>query len=317
MRINVVHALPRTSSAFGKDEDGFSAAMRVLADRHDVRWVNVHPANPDHRKQRSLICDADVVLVRSDWGWYPDRAAAAALARTARPCALLIAGSSRPPTLRQQLRYDALLFETPWYAQFVTEHPFAVRAFGIDTDVMRDLGRSRDIDHLFVGRLASFKRPLRLLDKLGRRVAVGDFASAPEQVVRSLTDDGVELIDHVSQEELAQLYNRSRSVFVPCELQGGGERAVLEGRACGCSVEIADDNPKLASLLDLPLNSQHDYAREIERTLAAVLAGRRIGLRERGSGYLAFEAAVIADKLRRAPQTLEIRWQNRRRRCLT
>lgn len=312
MRINVVHALPRTSSAFGKDEDGFSAAMRVLADRHDVRWLNVHPANPDHRKQRSLICDADVVLVRSDWGWYPDRAAAAALARTARPCALLIAGSSRPPTLRQQMRYDALLFETPWYAQFVTEHPFAVGAFGIDTDVMRDLGRSRDIDHLFVGRLASFKRPLRLLDKPGQRVAVGDFASASEEIKRRLTDSGVELIDHVSQEELAQLYNRSRSVFVPCELQGGGERAVLEGRACGCAVEIADDNPKLASLLDAPVRSHRDYAREIERTLEAVLAGCRVAAPVKRAGYLAYEAAVAVDKVRRAPQTVRIRWRNRR-----
>ena len=50
MRINVVHAMPRVSSAYGIAEDGFTAAMEIVAERHEVRWLNVHPYNDDHRQ---------------------------------------------------------------------------------------------------------------------------------------------------------------------------------------------------------------------------------------------------------------------------
>ena len=53
MRINVVHAMPRVSSAYGIAEDGFTAAMEIVADRHEVRWLNVHPYNDDHRQQEA------------------------------------------------------------------------------------------------------------------------------------------------------------------------------------------------------------------------------------------------------------------------
>ncbi|GAB3578062.1 glycosyltransferase family protein [Calidifontibacter terrae] len=311
MKIDLVHALPRSSSAFGQDGDGFSAAMNMIATEHDVRWLNVHPANADYRDQARHIGEGDVVLVRSDWGWYPDRLAARALVRTNRPSALLIAGSSPPPPRRQQLRYDALFFETPWYQRFIPHHPYARQAFGVDTSIMFDRGQSRDIDYLFVGRLASFKRPLRLLTKQGRRVAVGDFASAPVDVVDKLVADGVELIDHVSQEELADLYNRAHVVFVPCVLQGGGERAIVEGRACGCEVEISDDNPKLASLLAGPISSHREYARIIEGSLQDIVENRTSSISEKIRGYVEFESHIQVDKVRRLPQTIRIRRANR------
>ena len=122
------------------------------------------------------------------------------------------------------------------------------------------------------------------------------------------------MVDHVGQPELARLYNRARSVFVPCELQGGGERAVHEGRACGCAGEIAADNPTLATLTDIPVPSHEQYAQQILDCLVEVVEGRRVPLSVRRSAYARFEAAVIGDKLRRAPQTARIRWRNRRSR---
>lgn len=315
-KIHVVHAVPEVAQSFGIDHDGFTAAVDVLAERHDVTWLNVHPANADAPSQAARIADADFVLVRSDWGWYPCAAADRALRGSQQPVGLLIAGSHAPPSNTEALRFDVLFYETPWYAPLVQDHPFAVEAFGVDTRSMNPGTAERDIDWLMVGRLAEFKRPLQLMEKSGRRVAVGDLASAPAEIRRALEADGVEVRDFMTYDELAGYYQRSKRVLVPCEPDGGGERAVVEGRACGCEVEVAPDNPKLASLLDVPLRSHEWYADVLERAILDVLDGRRIGDEDRLRGQRRARNAVLADKLRRAPSTIGIRardaWGSRR-----
>lgn len=307
VRIQVVHALPRVSSAFGQDHDGFSAAIEVIGQRHDVDWVNVHPANPDDREQRSRLGSADFVLVRSDWGWYPDAIAGPILARGAVPCGLLIAGSHPPPSPTQALRYDVLFYESPWYAQFLPSRPTALCGIGVDARVMVDQGLERDIDWLMVGRLAEFKRPLRLLEKTGRRVVVGDLATADPAIRHALAADGVELLDHRGQPELAVLYNRAKRVLVPCELQGGGERAVLEGRACGCEIEIAADNPKLASLVSGALMTHTEYAGVLLEGIDEAVSGNRTTSEEKRRGERERRISVLRDKARRLPNTIRIR----------
>lgn len=313
MRINVVHAMPRLSSAYGIADDGFTAAMEIVAARHDVRWLNVHPYNGDHREQEAKIADCDFVLVRSDWGWFPARAADRALRGKDTPVGLLIAGSTLPPPLVEMLRYDVLFYETPWYAQYVTGHPFAVQAFGVDTRFMVDRGRpaaERAYDWVMVGRLAGFKRPERLLSKTGRRLAIGDFSVSRPEIEERLRADGVELVDQKTYAGLAEIYNDTKGVFVPCELQGGGERAVLEGRACGCRIEIADDNPKLASLLDCPIWSHEEYAERLVDAIEQVVRGRLVPRLVKQRGQRAARIAVVKVKARRLPSTVRIRTVN-------
>ena len=47
------------------------------------------------------------------------------------------------------------------------------------------------------------------------------------------------VLDAVSYVELLSLMLRSRVVYIPCALNGGGERAVLEARAAGVKVRIS------------------------------------------------------------------------------
>lgn len=313
MRIHVVHAMPRLSSAYGIADDGFTAAMEIVGRTHDVRWLNVHPYNDDHREQVTKIADCDFVLVRSDWGWFPARAADRALRGKDTPVGLLIAGSTLPPPPVEVLRYDVLFYETPWYAQFVTTHPFAVQAFGVDTRHMDNRNRpeaEREYDWVMVGRLADFKRPERLLTKTGRRLAIGDFSVPRPEIEQQLKSDGVELVDQKTYAELAALYNNAKAVFVPCELQGGGERAVLEGRACGCQIEIAEDNPKLASLLDCPIWSHEEYATRLVDAIEQVIGGRVEPGEVKRRGQRAARVAVLKDKVRRLPSTIRIRTLN-------
>ena len=311
LRINVVHAVPEVAQAFGKDHDGFTAAMEVLAERHEVKWLNVHPYNSDAAVQAALIADADFVLVRSDWGWFPCAAADDALrGRADVAVGLLIAGSHPPPSAAETMRFDVLFYETPWYAQFVDQHPFAVEAFGVDTRHMYPGGGQRDIDWLMVGRLAVFKRPERLIPKKGRRVAVGDLSSAPSRMKSALEDSGVEVVDFMPYAGLANYYRRSRTVLVACKLQGGGERSVLEGRACGCKVEVAHDNPKLQSLLDIPVSDHTDYASRLEGSILEVLEGRRPDAAAKLRGQRAARRARVRGKVMRAPRTILIRTQH-------
>ena len=67
------------------------------------------------------------------------------------------------------------------------------------------------------------------------------------------------------------IYNLSKNVYIPANIIGGGERAVLEARACNIPVEVEDDNPKLKELLYSPILDHHYYARQIEKGIHAVL----------------------------------------------
>ena len=56
----------------------------------------------------------------------------------------------------------------------------------------------------------------------------------------------------------------SKNVLVPDDWRGGGERAVLEARACGATVLVAEDNPKLQSPREGPLYTTLFYAGQLE-----------------------------------------------------
>lgn len=312
MRVNVVYAMPKTSQAYGDDADGFTAAMEIVQAQHDVRFLNVHPYTDDAEKQAEQIPNADIILVRSDWKWIPARVADKCLMGSDKPVGLFIAGSTMPPSLKRMLRYDCLIYETPWYAQFVQDHPFAIQAFGVDTRYMFNHGippKDRAYDWLFIGRLAPFKRPEALLEKTGRRAVYGDL-SVGRPIEQQLRGDGVEVGGFITYPKLAEVYNDSRSVLVPCELQGGGERAVLEGRACGCHVEVATDNPKLQSLMQSPIWSHEEYADKILGALQQLSEGRLIPRKEKIAAQRAQRRWVLRDKVRRTHSTLRIRTES-------
>ena len=55
----------------------------------------------------------------------------------------------------------------------------------------------------------------------------------------------------------------SKNVYIPASIQGGGERAVLEARACNIKVTIEDDNPKLKELLTSQIYDHHYYSDQL------------------------------------------------------
>lgn len=265
--VAIVYAIPPTSAKFSSWKDGFTAAVDLLPEHLTVEWVNVHPLATQQRgrarAQRARIVAADVVVVKSNWGWIPDTVTLQAVRRlTYPPRTILAISGSFPPPEGELLRYDAVLFETEWYRPFVADHPNALHAFGIDTSIMRPGDGERDIDWLMVGRPAAFKNPQRLAEKSGVRWLLGEVQNHDE-VVADLRGAGVVVKDFVRYDELAGLYRRTRNVLVAADLHGGGERTILEGRACGCQVDVPPDNPKLVEVAEGPIFDEQYYARQL------------------------------------------------------
>ena len=204
--------------------------------------------------------------------------------------------------------YGVVFYETPWYASLALAHPCAVQAFGIDYETMFSDHSTRDIDVLYVGKFADVKGARVLLAEryAGRhRVAVGDYEplEAYEEGPRLVADlraGGVEVRAPVPHAALAALYRRTRVVVVPSQLQGGGERAVLEARRCGCKVHVFADNRKLVGLLRGPVPGAAEYASNLARGLACA----------------AGDASACAAACPRLPAAAPAAGTDRRPRCL-
>lgn len=266
MKIAVLYAVPPESRKATSWHDGFTAAVDLLRPVHEVTWVNL--LDTSAADVQAALDSSDAAVVKSSFGGVPDVLSRPWLARRPwLPVALVISGTG-PPRRGDLRRFDVLFHETDWYRPFIADHPAVVHAFGVDTRIMRPRPElERDIDWLMVGQPASYKRPQQLLGLTGRRVLVGDLTNAPTATTTVLASDGVELIDFVPYPVLAELYARSRAVVVACELHGGGERAVLEARACGTAVRVTENNPKLAELLSGRIYDHDYYAEQLDRGL--------------------------------------------------
>jgi hypothetical protein len=130
------------------------------------------------------------------------------------------------------------------------------------------MGIDRDTDYLGVGAFAAWKRWEKMLDKKGRRRVIGEYQkdnqTESEEIWKMLEDNGVVCKDMIAGKYLKYEYNRAKTVYIPATVMGGGERAVLEARACGCKVEIEPDNPKLKELLTSPIYDVNYYSKQLK-----------------------------------------------------
>lgn len=94
-----------------------------------------------------------------------------------------------------------------------------------------------------------------------------------QQIVDHLRREGVTVSNMVPPHQLADIYRSAKLVIFPMEvvtvpsgkyhlrfqIAGGGERALLEARACGAEVWVTPDNAKLQWLLKAPIWDETYY----------------------------------------------------------
>lgn len=186
------------------------------------------------------------------------------------PMGLCIAGNATQiPT---ENIYDVLFYETEWaknnYLDKVNGN--LVHAFGVNTDMFNVWKEAPIIwDWLSVGAFAYWKRHERMIARSGTKLVVGEIQRDNWQesfdIISDLLLGGVGISDMLYPSKLRNIYNCSDVVYIPADTNGGGERAVLEARACGRPVEIERDNPKLQELVDGPLHDHRYYAEQLKR----------------------------------------------------
>ena len=106
-----------------------------------------------------------------------------------------------------------------------------------------------------------------------KALAVGklDATEDSRTIVEMLEKNGVVVKSEVPYDELAGLIHRSKEMYIPSTIQGGGERAVLEGKACGIAVTVEPDNFKLLELIKVEKVPSHlDYANALHHMLQSV-----------------------------------------------
>lgn len=172
--------------------------------------------------------------------------------------------------------YDVLFYETEWVKNYLNLKGNLYHAFGVNTQIFSEEIRqgSFEIDYLSVGAFAKWKRHHLLKNKTGLRVAVGEIQkdnfTESMEIITDLLKNGIGVIPQLSSEDLCKLYNITKTVYIPSTFYGGGERAVLEARACGCQVEVEDDNPKLKELLTSFVEDHYYYASQLKKGIQSV-----------------------------------------------
>ena len=243
-------------------KDGLWAALEELEMTFDVERVNL--------AREDILNKFDFILGWGAFGSNPDHVCRF----FSKPNGLCIAGNVNPPFKTDE--YSVLFYETKWYKKILGNHPNAIRAFGVNTEIFRKInGIHKDIDYLGVGAYANWKRWDKFANKKGKRVIVGeiqvDNRIESEGIINDLAVQDVDCLSMVSPEELVLLYNRAKTVYMPSDIFGGGERVIWEALACGCDVEIEDDNPKLKSLLKEKPMDHFDYADKLKEGILKCL----------------------------------------------
>jgi len=243
-------------------QDGLNKAVELLGKDFSVEKLNLF-------NQTLKSVKYDFVL---GWGAFGSRVDRFVRKMDGKK-GLCIAGNSVSPTNMDA--YDILFYETNWYKDQIKDHRNIVRAFGINGDVYKNLNRDRFIDYLSVGAFAYWKRQVKMLDKDGYRMVIGEIQRSNIEesydVIDRLLKGGVMVGDMIESKKLAELYNSAKRVYIPADINGGGERAVWEAMSCGCKVDIEDDNPKLKSLLEEKPLSHIDYYKALKNGINSVI----------------------------------------------
>lgn len=255
-RIALLYYIPKENTEkYNNWEDGFTKAIDLLSEDFEITKYNLYDIQPSANELNQY----DLVIGKSCWGWIVDNYIQSLKHLNTRKG--IVVSCSKAPQKDKALFYDIVWYETEFYEKLIDFHPNAYRAFGINSDVFKPLNNiKKDIDVLGIGAITAYKRFHKLNEIDGnKKVIIGTTNTPDFDNVRDLLSSDIEIIEYLSQKELARYINRSKLVYIPCEINGGGERAVLESLSCGANVCVENDNPKLQQLLSSKNHSKYDY----------------------------------------------------------
>jgi hypothetical protein len=176
--------------------------------------------------------------------------------------------------------YNVLFYETTWIREFLElkYHSNIIHAFGINSDIYNPATIPTPViwDFIGVGSLSNWKRWDKFLNlPSSNRLVIGEYQVdnliESQQISNNLLANGVMISNSVSPFDLVNYYHWSRILYMPSTIYGGGERAILEARACGLKIMIEEDNDKLKELLTSPIWDEKYYAKQLTKGINSCL----------------------------------------------
>lgn len=257
--------------------DGLWAALNLLENDFEITRHNIKdtPDGKYYDEDGSGIAKADYDFILG-WGGFGSPVDKIMQQLDYAKKGLCIGGNAYGPAGANN--YDVLFYETKWYRSQIDFHPNIFHAFGVNTDIFfvpDDYPFPILWEYIGVGAFASWKRWNEMIKKEGQKIVVGYYQNDNEEesggIVKELIKNGVTVSNQINPYDLSMLYHCCRKAFVPASIIGGGERSVLEARACGLAVEVMDDNPKLKELLESPIYDHHYYAKQLKEGVLSVI----------------------------------------------
>lgn len=265
--IAIIFFIPK-SNKFKYDnwDDGFTQAIKLLSKSYNISWINLDNSKPT----AEYLNGFDFLIIKSCWDWVVDKYVQS-LKGLKIPKGIAISCSKMPKNLTSLYYYDVLWYETSWYGQLL-KHPRKFQAFGINTNIFYEQNLNKIYDVISIGALAKYKRHDYILNIKGdSKIVIGDIHTSEAKLIKEfLNKNNVKIIDFTNQKELSQLINKSKLVYIPAEINGGGERAVLEARACNVEVKVENDNPKLKELLESKIWNEKDYYNNLLKGIKSI-----------------------------------------------
>ncbi len=261
MKIVIIYNIPPDSIKYTNWHDGFTKAIQLIK---DDKLFSIQMINFNDNKYIELN-NYDFVFIKWGFGSAMQTFAQNYFKTKKKKCKIgIFISSIKKPSDDEIKFYDIMFYETEWYKIYsdLKRHTNIYHAFGIDSSIMYDMKLEKMYDYIFVGNITGYKRPLNLIRKNGKKLVVGLLSD--KKIVNELEDHNIEIKDFVKYHDLAVLYNKSKKCYIPCKIDGGGERAVLEARACNIQIEIENDNPKLKELATSQIYNSEYYAKQIK-----------------------------------------------------
>lgn len=225
---------PRES---GQWNDGLAAAMRLIEKEHTVIYHDQHSTTWE---------DCDVILfweapctARGEYADFYN-----AVRRSHKKKILLFAGG--PVDYLDAVGFDLYLVESE-----INEKEFEaiglpwMRAFGVNTQVMKPENREKLYDGFMQATFAEWKRHTLFANALGDKGCVaGRLQVNDRQGYYDCQARGVTILEEQPAEKIAELINSSYTVVNTASYWGGGQRCTLEAMACGVPAVVMSDSPK-------------------------------------------------------------------------
>lgn len=227
---------------YGKWEDGLAAAMKLIEQKHEVRYRDVNDKTIEEAHEWKpdivLFWEAPVCQRGKDADmWF-------SVCNLPYKKALLFAGG--PLKAIDVKDFDLVFTESAINDEDCEREgiPYK-RAFGVNTQIFNPEKLDKLYDGSMAATFADWKRHTLFAQALGDKGAVmgrkqeHDLNGFNACIVRK-----VNVFSEGTAADVARMINQSHVVVNTSEFWGGGQRCTLEAMACGVPVLVMLDSPK-------------------------------------------------------------------------